>query len=404
MSACGRVPASGQEALDDRAAFAGDAEALALVLAARARRELAVAEPEARIVDADVERQRVRGRRPFAPGRDVQQQTRRPARAPRRARAARGSGSDRPPRRTPRGRGSPRRCDGRGSAVARRSVRSTTSGWNVRITHTTSASASSCPQIAERLRGGLRVAEVAHAGEALAGAVDAAGREQLLGADDVEQLVLLDADEILAAAAAGHRQVGGGHVALDWPGRRAGACSRRRDGRRRRARATCWRRGRARGRAFRRPCWRLLGAAAVLAAHEHRNDCDRASHRLTRVSAGRASAGRVLRSARAPCRAGKRSAHDRGRHGPSRRQRSGRQAPPSTASASASTSNGCDEPPRRRRPRLPAARRPGSRTPARPQLSASSAATPKLSVSLGRRKASAWRRSVDEVAALCRES
>src|SRR5262249_56830756 len=64
----------------------------------------------------------------------------------------------------------------------------------------------------ERLVGALGVAEVAHAAEALLGAVEAARRPELLGANDVEELALLAADEVLAAAAARPRQVGGGDV------------------------------------------------------------------------------------------------------------------------------------------------------------------------------------------------
>ncbi len=60
---------------------------------------------------------------------------------------------------------------------------------------------------AQRLVGALRVAEVARAREELLGAVDAARREQLLRADEPEQLVLLGPDEVLPAVAARHREV-----------------------------------------------------------------------------------------------------------------------------------------------------------------------------------------------------
>jgi hypothetical protein len=68
------------------------------------------------------------------------------------------------------------------------------------------------PPDAERLLRGLRVAEVAHAREALLRPVDAARGEQLLGAHDVQELRLLAADEVLPAATARHRQVRGGRV------------------------------------------------------------------------------------------------------------------------------------------------------------------------------------------------
>ena len=52
-------------------------------------------------------------------------------------------------------------------------------------------------------------AEVLRAGEELFRAVNAAGRQQLLGADEPQQLRLLVAHEVLPAVAAGKRKVAG---------------------------------------------------------------------------------------------------------------------------------------------------------------------------------------------------
>jgi len=67
------------------------------------------------------------------------------------------------------------------------------------------------PPETQRLVGALREAEVARAREKLFGAVDAPGREQLLRADEPELGALLGPDEVLAAVAAGHRQVRRAH-------------------------------------------------------------------------------------------------------------------------------------------------------------------------------------------------
>ena len=61
-------------------------------------------------------------------------------------------------------------------------------------------------------RGRLGEAEIDRAGEELLGAIDAPGRQQLLGTDESELRALLGADEVLPALPARHREVGGSHV------------------------------------------------------------------------------------------------------------------------------------------------------------------------------------------------
>jgi hypothetical protein len=73
------------------------------------------------------------------------------------------------------------------------------------------------------LFGVFGVSEVAGAGEELPGAIDRASGEQLQRAGVAEQLGLLGADEVLAAAAAGQREVGRVEAALaDHPREQAG--------------------------------------------------------------------------------------------------------------------------------------------------------------------------------------
>jgi hypothetical protein len=187
---------------------------LALVLAARTRREVGEAEPESRIIGADVERQRIgRRRRSLAPGRNVQQKSRR---LPRRDAAGQllaktgrvGSGAE---------------CfagqDRRGgvlTVIGRILVKAANDDVGLeRADHPDDVSERLLviPD-GQRLGGGLRVPEVAHAREALLGAVERAGRQQFFGADDVEQLALLGADQVLPATAAGQREVGGGDVTI----------------------------------------------------------------------------------------------------------------------------------------------------------------------------------------------
>ena len=86
-----------------------------------------------------------------------------------------------------------------------------TSGWKWRMTQTTSARIVSWPQMRQRLLGTLRVAEVDGAREELLAAVDAPRGQQLLRADDAEQLALLVAEEVLSAVAARHREIAGAH-------------------------------------------------------------------------------------------------------------------------------------------------------------------------------------------------
>jgi hypothetical protein len=73
------------------------------------------------------------------------------------------------------------------------------------MTRTTSPSTASRFQ---RFLGGLRVAEVDRAREELAAAVEAAGGEQFLGAQDAEFFVEVLAELVLAAVAAREREVG----------------------------------------------------------------------------------------------------------------------------------------------------------------------------------------------------
>jgi len=66
----------------------------------------------------------------------------------------------------------------------------------------------------QRLVRTLREAEIERAREELFAAVDAARVEQLLRAEDAEELAFFVADEVLSAVAARHRQVGGAQQAL----------------------------------------------------------------------------------------------------------------------------------------------------------------------------------------------
>ena len=66
----------------------------------------------------------------------------------------------------------------------------------------------------QRLLRTFRKSEVESAGEELFAAVGAARGQQLLRADDAEQFAFFVAEQILAAVAAGHRQVAGAIQAL----------------------------------------------------------------------------------------------------------------------------------------------------------------------------------------------
>src|SRR5438105_12170740 len=66
----------------------------------------------------------------------------------------------------------------------------------------------------ERLLRRFAEPEVERTREELFGAVDAARRQQLLRADDAEELAFFVADEVLAAVAARQRQITGAHAAI----------------------------------------------------------------------------------------------------------------------------------------------------------------------------------------------
>ena len=83
-----------------------------------------------------------------------------------------------------------------------------TSGRKVRITRTMSDTTAVPIPDPERLGGVLREAEVDGAGEELPAAVEAAGGEELLGADHAQFLEDFGADHVLAAVAPREREVG----------------------------------------------------------------------------------------------------------------------------------------------------------------------------------------------------
>ena len=75
-------------------------------------------------------------------------------------------------------------------------------GAKLRMTRTMSPSTSCWSQIRERLAVILGIAKIDRAGEKLPAAVDSAGGQQFLGADDAQFLAEFRAEHVLAAVAA----------------------------------------------------------------------------------------------------------------------------------------------------------------------------------------------------------
>ena len=112
-----------------------------------------------------------------------------------------------------------------------------TSGRNFRITQTMSPRTLSFPQNCEGFLGRLGIAEIDRPGEILFGPVDAAGGQEFLGPQEAEFRPLFRTDQVLAALAAGDREIGRPvFPALRERGQER-RCSRRRDGPRRRGRS-----------------------------------------------------------------------------------------------------------------------------------------------------------------------
>ena len=84
-----------------------------------------------------------------------------------------------------------------------------TSGWKRRMFQTTSARIEIVIPDGQRLLRTFGKSEVEGAREELFAAVGAPRGQQLLRADDAEQLAFLVAEEVLSAVAARHRQVAG---------------------------------------------------------------------------------------------------------------------------------------------------------------------------------------------------
>ena len=66
--------------------------------------------------------------------------------------------------------------------------------------------------LSERFLGGFGESEIDRAGEKLLATIDAAGGEQLLGANEAHLRTLFTADQVLSAFAASERTVGRAHV------------------------------------------------------------------------------------------------------------------------------------------------------------------------------------------------
>jgi len=210
----GGLAEAGLERVGERAAPLGRAEALALVHAAALAGDLGVGAPEQWVVRAEVHAHAPGDRvRPLgSEAEDVPHQASRlprphPAQLLREARRV-GGGGEGLLGQDPRGGVVPVPAGPVGGEARHDDVGAEAADHP----HDVGQDALAPPDL-ERLVGALRVAEVDRPREELLGAVEAPRAQQLVRADDAEQFAGLRPDEVLAAVAAGQREVAGPHLA-----------------------------------------------------------------------------------------------------------------------------------------------------------------------------------------------